>query len=367
MVDESGGKVRVSPAEDGDVVASELLSYLRQEWETPDLAYVERPSRIFGGWETVIYGFRVGGVEGERAGPLILRLFHEQTVDGGALQAGREAAIQNAVAGLGYPCPRVLASGTERVIGGARFTIMERARGRPLLDDVLRPSLRLLSMPGVIADLHVRLHDLPQQQLVEALGAAGYAGDGLVFTVQRVLDLIDEAMTRIGDRQLQPAVDWLQTHRPPEPDRLAICHGDFHPINLLTDAGEVSGVIDWGGAFLGDPTADVANTVVTNRNGPVDLPKPLQPLFTLFRRWLNSQYLASYRRRRPVDEDKLRYYVALLCFIKFVDGYAAAVESADALVANPWALPRVASGLAADFRAQTGVALGRPLLEHEPA
>ena len=29
---------------------------------------------------------------------------------------------------------------------------------------------------------------------------------------------------------------WLQAHRPDAPRQLAICHGDFHPLNIMADA-----------------------------------------------------------------------------------------------------------------------------------
>jgi aminoglycoside phosphotransferase (APT) family kinase protein len=40
----------------------------------------------------------------------------------------------------------------------------------------------------------------------------------------------------------------------------ALLHLDYHPLNVLIDGDEVSGVIDWSNARAGDPRADLART-----------------------------------------------------------------------------------------------------------
>jgi thiamine kinase-like enzyme len=57
----------------------------------------------------------------------------------------------------------------------------------------------------------------------------------------------------------------------PDGDRL--CHGDFHPINVL---GEVSRpvVIDWPDARRGDPAADVCRSYLLLRLHAADIAEP---------------------------------------------------------------------------------------------
>jgi hygromycin-B 4-O-kinase len=43
------------------------------------------------------------------------------------------------------------------------------------------------------------------------------------------------------------------------PEERKLVHGDFGSNNVLTDAGEITAVIDWSEALLGDPLYDVAN------------------------------------------------------------------------------------------------------------
>jgi hypothetical protein len=58
-----------------------------------------------GGYDAAILRFGLRGAPDRFSGPLVLRLF-QPTAD--AQRAPREAAVQNELAELGYPAPRVL-------------------------------------------------------------------------------------------------------------------------------------------------------------------------------------------------------------------------------------------------------------------
>jgi hypothetical protein len=47
-------------------------------------------------------------------------------------------------------------------------------------------------------------------------------------------------------------------HGPP-PDGAVFLHRDYHPGNVLWRRGTVSGVVDWPGASIGPPSADVGH------------------------------------------------------------------------------------------------------------
>lgn len=44
-------------------------------------------------------------------------------------------------------------------------------------------------------------------------------------------------------------------------DEPSILHLDYHPLNVMVDAGRVSGLIDWANVHVGDRRADVARTL----------------------------------------------------------------------------------------------------------
>jgi hypothetical protein len=68
------------------------------------LAYAEALARMSGGYDATILSVSLESAPDPFSGPLVLRLF-QATVD--AQRASREAAVQNALADLGYPAPRV--------------------------------------------------------------------------------------------------------------------------------------------------------------------------------------------------------------------------------------------------------------------
>jgi hypothetical protein len=108
-----------------------LLEHLRGELDEPGLDYAEPLTPITGGYDTRIFAFRLSGAPGHFSIPLILRVLGRQHLSARALS---ERAIQNAVAGLGYPAPRVLLASPDPTILGGAFLVMERLPGRPLLD-----------------------------------------------------------------------------------------------------------------------------------------------------------------------------------------------------------------------------------------
>ena len=75
-----------------------------------------------GGYDATILRFSLQSAPDPFSGPLVLRLF--QATDD-AQRATREAAVQNALAELGYPAPRVfIAEARVETLGGP-FLIME--------------------------------------------------------------------------------------------------------------------------------------------------------------------------------------------------------------------------------------------------
>ncbi|MGH2550867.1 MAG: phosphotransferase family protein [Thermomicrobiales bacterium] len=80
--------------------------------------------------------------------------------------------------------------------------------------------------------------------------------------------LLGEAQARLHEVSAPagiPAVadSWLgqlNPELPPDAVGQQLLHCDFHPLNVLVNDGQVSGVIDWSNAASGDPRLDVART-----------------------------------------------------------------------------------------------------------
>jgi aminoglycoside phosphotransferase (APT) family kinase protein len=220
----------------------------------------------------------------------------------------RERATQNALAALGYPAPRVLLAVTDASALGGPFLVMERLPGRVL------PKARLINMSRVLVDLQLRLHALDPEPLLHALEGEGVARE--VATFDGTLARLEQRIAGASLSGLVPAMRWLREHRRRDDGRPLICHGDFHPQNILMLGNAVTGVLDWPNAIVAEPEFDVAATSVILRFIPIQLaalPAPVRWLAAIGQPILAARYLSGYRRRRPLDSDRLRYYEVASC------------------------------------------------------
>ena len=255
--------------DDTGTIARGLLDLLRQRVGAPHLEYVRPPERIPGGYDTRIFAFALRGGPPELSGQLILRLYRHDTDPS---RAPAEAAIHRTVAALGYPCPPALLVGeaSDGLAGG--FLVLPRVPGHILLDESWGPGV--VRMPGILARLHVALHALDPAPLRRALASAGIAPARL--EVGTVLDDVacEVAAARLDG--MHPVLDWLATHRPPETPAAVICHGDFHPLNILADKNQPTGVIDWANAVIAEAAMDVGSAIANMSAVPLPLPWALR-------------------------------------------------------------------------------------------
>ena len=284
---------------------SRLLDHLRKALGDPGLEFAERPTRLTGGFDTQIFAFRLAGAPPGFVGGLILRLLdahHDPT------RALAERATQNALADLGYPAPRVLLASADPTLLGGAFLIMQRVAGQPM------PKVSIGAVASVLAGLQARLHDLDAVAFLRTVTREGLEPKRLTFDAH--LAQLTERSTRGGLGGLAPGLEWLARRRPPRPEPRAVCHGDFHPYNVLMVDGRVTGVLDWPHAIVADPAFDVATTLVILKLVPMELAglsAPLRWLANAARPLLVGGYLRHYRRRRPLDRGKLAYYEAAAC------------------------------------------------------
>ena len=347
------GAARTSAPTSPPDLASAFLSHLRSELHAPDLGYAARPTAISGGFDTRIFAFRLHGAPGPWSGPLILRVMNPAHDPARAL---RERAIQNALVAQGYPVPRVLVASADRSPLGAGFLVMERAAGRPLLDD------RLRGVSATLADAQTRLHALDAEPLLRALDdegrAAGGSFDRRAVGYEGHLAELDRRVRVAGLTGLGPGLRWLLDHRPVGGPRV-ICHCDFHPQNLLVEGGRVTAVLDWPNTLVAEPECDVAATLVILRLTPVEVfpvPAALRVLVAVLRPIMTARYLARYRRARPLDESRLRYYEAGACMRGLVRAGGARVAGD----ANPLDASSFGDRLAARFARVSGVPVTLP-------
>jgi aminoglycoside phosphotransferase (APT) family kinase protein len=88
------------------------------------------------------------------------------------------------------------------------------------------------------------------------------------------------------------------------PDGDALCHGDYHPDNVLvTRDGPI--IIDWGGASSGHPLADVARTALLLQVGELPSSHLNRWLLASVRALVRRTYVCRYLRLRPASAKEL--------------------------------------------------------------
>jgi uncharacterized protein (TIGR02172 family) len=217
--------------------------------------------------------------------------------------AEKEFAASKAAQEAGVPVPAVY----EIVERDGRVGILfEKISGGSLLDDLKARPWSLGSCAKLLAELHSGMH-------------ACRLEEGLVSQKAAIRNGI-EAAQGISEVERKKVLDTLD--KMPDGDRL--CHGDFHPDNvLLSTHGPL--IIDWMTGTRGDPAADVCRTLLILETSflPPQTPLHIRWLQSVSRSWLNSIYLNAYLALNSIEKaDIERWRLPLLAArIREVESY----------------------------------------------
>jgi aminoglycoside phosphotransferase (APT) family kinase protein len=194
----------------------------------------------------------------------------------------REFSAMRAAAAAGVPVPAVHGTTLQ---GGRAGIIMDRVDGPDLIMLMSRRPWTISRVAHVVGATQARLHAVPAPTDLPNLR------DHIRARINAAVDL---------PRSLAEfAVGILATL--PDADRL--CHGDFHPGNILCGTHGPS-VIDWADATRGDPMGDLARTRLILRMGvvPDTVPASIRRLQAFGRGAFLRLYLRGYRRVHAIDD-----------------------------------------------------------------
>lgn len=314
----------------------------------PAAEVVDGPRVLSGGFWASMATIRVEGQPDEVPAALVVRQAPDQAM------GAKEAAVQAALASLGFLTPAVRIS-EPATAGDGWWSVADFSAGRPLLAGLdgpaaLRRAPQLVrDLPGQLARTMATLHRLDPDPVTAAVRAAA---PEVAWTIEDVL-----AQFRLGAKALErpdlaAAIDEL-AGRMPDRDRLVICHGDFHPFNVLTDGTDFV-VLDWTGALLADPCFDVAFTELVVGNPPLVLPGPLAAVGRMAGRVLARRFLRAYRAANPTAPlEHLDWYRALHRVRVLLERASLRARHGDQRVGHPFEL--LAPVAARDLTAATGV------------
>jgi aminoglycoside phosphotransferase (APT) family kinase protein len=195
----------------------------------------------------------------------------------------REAAAMRAAADGGVDVPNVY--GTTMVDGRAGL-IMDRVDGPDLIALMGKRPWTVPRAARIVGRSQARMHDVVAPDDVP----------GLRQLVRWKIETATELPADLADFALKK-LDGL-----PDGDRL--CHGDFHPGNVLLGR-DGPAVIDWTDATRGDPAADLARTRLLLRQGavPEHMPALVRRMHAVGRGGFFRLYVRAYARSRPIDDD----------------------------------------------------------------
>jgi len=198
-----------------------------------------------------------------------------------------ETVAMRAAAAGGVPVPQVHGTTTQ---DGRTGLIMDRVDGPDLITLMGKRPWTVTRAARMVGRVQAALHeviapsDLPR--LRDLARVKIETADDLPF------ELADFALATLNDL--------------PDGDRL--CHGDFHPGNVLIGK-QGPAVIDWTNAARGDPAADLARTRLLLRQGAVQEYMPavikfmMRHMQAVGRGAFFRLYVRAYARARPIDAD----------------------------------------------------------------
>lgn len=170
-------------------------------------------------------------------------------------------------------------------IEGRSAVVVERIFGDTMLTDLRKHPLSILNKAKVLASLHISL-----------------AQNG---TVNNLKPMKSRARFLTGSTDLlKPELKAFVYGLIDElPEGNELCHGDFHPGNILMKESK-NFIIDWFGAYKGDLLSDVAHTYLILTNVPRF--SGINPIRHFVMKQSGSllarKYLRAFKKQRPFDE-----------------------------------------------------------------
>ena len=157
-----------------------------------------------------------------------------------------EYSVYSILAESGISVPRAYELVT---VDGAPAIIMDKVAGSTMMSGIARNPLQLTTRARELARLHLGLREFN-------------VASGLTPTKSKAEFCINHSQI-LSDHTKQTVLEVLKGL----PDGDALCHGDFHPGNIICNGGK-NYIIDWVGASRGDFHADMAHTYILLRVVP---------------------------------------------------------------------------------------------------
>jgi len=208
-----------------------------------------------------------------------------------------EMKIARAVHASGVKSPVV---GDLIQVEGRNGLIYERVDGESMLEIFQRKPWKVTSYSRTLARLHAEIHervfdvDVPHQHT----------------NLHNKINHVDALSSSLKNSLL----DSLNSL--PKGDR--VCHGDFHPANVLISGNDAT-IIDWIDASRGNPLAEVARTTIILL-GSANTSQVPNPFIKMFVKLFHATYLREYFRLRPQGMDEYHLWLPIIAAARLAEG-----------------------------------------------
>lgn len=202
-------------------------------------------------------------------GNKVLKLFHEWYSEE---SVAYELKIAHIVEAAGLPVPAIEDGMIE--VDSRRGIVYERISGLSMVEALQKQPWKVRKFGRMMAEMQAAIHRCSVPELP---------------CVKSVLEHVIQDTSALPGLMRQAALNALQQR----PDGNALCHGDFHPNNIMMTAHGPR-VIDWVTAVKGDPLADVARTSLILKMAEVQPGTAGRWLINLILDVFHSSYLNHY-------------------------------------------------------------------------
>jgi uncharacterized protein (TIGR02172 family) len=173
---------------------------------------------------------------------------------------------------------------------GRNGLFYERVHGESMLATLMRKPWKVMDYARILARLHAQMHECVFDATIPAQRKR----------LENKINHTDALSTALKEALLK------DLRSLPDGDR--VCHGDFHPANVLISR-EGATVIDWIDSSRGNPLADVARTTIILRGAAVT---SANRFLRFLIKTAHAMYLQEYFRLRPNGEDEYRRWLPIV-------------------------------------------------------
>jgi aminoglycoside phosphotransferase (APT) family kinase protein len=315
-----------------EITADALAGYLEGRLDHDDGVRVTDLVEHVEGWsrDTASFTAQWEAAGDARERRFVVRAESDAQVEGQGFEANDVETEYRTMAAAGQapvPVPTTHWFEPDRsVLGGAFFVVDHRPGDAPVVWD--REQRERLydawdsgaTLPSQFVDSAVGVHTVDPED-VPALESVPPEE-----VVEREIDRwvgVYRDSTVAPEPAVEECIRWFRANAPEIPETTLV-HGDFRIGNMLVEDGDLTAVLDWELARVGDPLYDLGYASTDYFAGKLVEPteRPELACSLVEREWLYDEY--ERRSGRTVDRERVRYWRAFSAFVMMTIALAGA-------------------------------------------